>query len=104
MPKTILITGANRGIGLELARQYAGGGWRVHDCCRHPERASDLRQLAESEAGRVIIHQLDVTDDDAIATLADSLRGEPIDILLNNAGVYGVAGDSLGRLAPADWV
>lgn len=103
MPKTILITGANRGIGLELARQYAAGGWRVHACCRQPERASELRALAGSAAGRVTVHSLDVTDSNAIAALADALRGSPIDILLNNAGVSGVSGEHLGNLSESEW-
>ena len=104
MPKTILITGANRGIGLELARQYTAAGWRVHACCRQPERADELRRLAETAPGRMTAHPLDVTDGAAITNLAEVLRGEPIDILLNNAGVYGSHGESLGNLTEPDWV
>ena len=104
MPPTILITGANRGIGLELARQYAAGRWQVRACCRQPERAEELGHLAGSSAGRVTVHRLDVTDGKAIAALADALRGEPIDILLNNAGVFGVSGEHPGNLAESDWI
>ncbi|MCW8874768.1 MAG: SDR family NAD(P)-dependent oxidoreductase, partial [Gammaproteobacteria bacterium] len=42
MSKTILVTGSNRGIGLELVRQYASAGWQVHACCRDPEQATEL--------------------------------------------------------------
>lgn len=82
---TVLITGANRGIGLELTRSFAGDGWRVHACCRHPERAEALR----TTDGTVAVHRLDVTDGAMVAALARELDGEPIDILFNNAGVYG---------------
>lgn len=82
---TILITGANRGIGLELTRTFAKDGWRVHACCRDPERAKDLRALD----GSVEMHRLDVTDGDRVDGLARELEGEAIDILFNNAGVYG---------------
>jgi len=82
---TILITGANRGIGLELTRSFAEDGWRVHACCRDPESADELRQVD----GAVVVHRLDVTDGTAVAALARELAGEAIDILFNNAGVYG---------------
>jgi len=82
---TILITGANRGIGLELARSFAKDGWRVHACCRDPEGANELRAVD----GTVVVHRLDVTDGAMVAALARELDGEAIDILFNNAGVYG---------------
>ena len=82
---TILITGANRGIGLELTRSFAKDGWRVHACCRDPKQAKDLRSID----GDVVIHRLDVTDGDRMAGLARDLVGEAIDILFNNAGVHG---------------
>ncbi|MHA1601016.1 MAG: SDR family oxidoreductase [Alphaproteobacteria bacterium] len=83
--QTILITGANRGIGLELTRSFAKDGWRVHACCRDPEGANELRQVD----GTVVVHRLDVTDGAMVAGLARELDGEAIDILFNNAGVYG---------------
>jgi NAD(P)-dependent dehydrogenase (short-subunit alcohol dehydrogenase family) len=88
MKETILLTGSNRGIGLELARQYAAAGWRVHACCREPSRATDLQALA-AENRDLHIHQLDVTDHGRIADLARELDDQPIDLLFNNAGVYG---------------
>ena len=92
---TTLITGANRGIGLELARQYAADGWRVLACCRHPEKADALNKLAAQHADTVQIHALDVADLAQINRLAKTLEDEPIDLLINNAGVYPMA-DSKG--------
>lgn len=86
---TILITGANRGIGLELTRQYAADGWTVHACCRSPENARDLNKLAAKSGGVIQVHLLDVTHGIERESLAAQLQGEPIDILLNNAGISG---------------
>ena len=85
---TTLITGANRGIGLELARQYAADGWRVLACCRHPEKAAALNELAVQHSGRVQVLALDVTDLAQIDALSGALANESIDLLVNNAGVY----------------
>jgi NAD(P)-dependent dehydrogenase (short-subunit alcohol dehydrogenase family) len=86
--KTTLITGANRGIGLEFSRQYAEDGWRVLACCRTPEKADALNALATKYPDRVSVYMLDVADHDRIDELARLLSGEPIDLLINNAGVY----------------
>lgn len=85
---TALITGANRGIGLEFARQYAADGWRVHVCCRNPANADELKKLASQHDGRVQIHSLEVTDLAQIGQLAKTLANETIDLLINNAGYY----------------
>lgn len=79
---TILITGANRGIGLELARQYASDGDKVLACCRNPQEASDLKALEGIE-----VFQLDVTDGVSVKALKTELGDTPIDILINNAGI-----------------
>ncbi|MGE5320475.1 MAG: SDR family oxidoreductase [Hyphomicrobiaceae bacterium] len=86
-PPSMLITGANRGLGLEWARQYAEAGWRVLASCRHPEQAADLRALAGSHP-QVSVHRLDVTDGEQLRTLQLDLEQTTIDVLLNNAGVY----------------
>ena len=83
----ILITGANRGLGLEWARQYAEAGWRVIASCRRPEEADDLKALAARHP-QVSVHRLDVTDGEQLRTLQLDLEGARIDVLLNNAGVY----------------
>lgn len=86
MPR-VLITGANRGIGLEFARQYARDGWDVLACCR--STSSDLEGMEGVE-----VHHLDVTDHAAVESLAASLSGLPIDVLINNAGVNGQTSSS----------
>ncbi|MBB3064375.1 MULTISPECIES: SDR family oxidoreductase [Limibacillus] len=82
---TLLITGANRGIGLEFVRSYAESGWCVHACCRHPDKAKELKEIP----GDVNVHRVDVTDELQVANVARSLRDQPIDLLINNAGIYG---------------
>lgn len=80
--KTILITGANRGIGLELARQYASDGDKILACCRNPQEATDLKALEG-----VKVFQLDVADGASVEALKAELGDTPIDILINNAGI-----------------
>ena len=81
-PPTVLITGANRGIGLEYARQFAGKGYQVIGTTRDPADAKDLSAVADR------VEPLDVTDAASVAALARRLNGVPIDILVNNAGVF----------------
>jgi NAD(P)-dependent dehydrogenase (short-subunit alcohol dehydrogenase family) len=83
----ILVTGSNRGLGLEIATQYAADGWQVFAACRHPADAQALHALAESYSG-VSIHRLDVTRAEDMRSIARELAGEPLDLLFNNAGVY----------------
>lgn len=85
---TVLITGSNRGIGLEFARQYAAKGWRVIATARDPAKAEELKALAASHSN-VTIETLDVADNKAIDALAARYAGQPIDVLLNNAGWLG---------------
>jgi NAD(P)-dependent dehydrogenase (short-subunit alcohol dehydrogenase family) len=99
-----LITGSNRGLGLEWVRQCAGRGWRVFATCRDPDSAVDLRDLADQDSS-VSLHRLDVTDASQIDDLAESLRDERIDLLVNNAGVYFErwGQDSVGSIRYEDW-
>jgi NAD(P)-dependent dehydrogenase (short-subunit alcohol dehydrogenase family) len=85
---TVLITGASRGIGLELARQYAGRGWQVIATCRTPEAATALNAIAKQHA-KVTVEALDVTNHAQIDALATRYKGKPVDVLLNNAGISG---------------
>lgn len=85
---TVLITGSNRGIGLEFARQYAALGWNVIATCRRPGDADALAELAAANAN-VTIEQLDVLRHDMIDALAKKYKEQPIDVLLNNAGFFG---------------
>jgi NAD(P)-dependent dehydrogenase (short-subunit alcohol dehydrogenase family) len=96
---TILITGASRGLGLELARQYAAEGWRVIGTVRDARGRAALGALS----GHIEPQEVDVTDRSHIARLASELRGEPIDVLYCSAGLYGPQGMKLGRLEYAAW-
>lgn len=94
--ESILITGANRGIGLEFARQYAAKGWHVIATHRREEIPETLATLA-AERDNVQVETLDVNNPEHLAALVTKLDGMPIDVLLNNAAVMGI--DSTGTLA-----
>lgn len=96
----VLITGANRGIGLEFTKQYAADGWKVLACCRDPESADALQALA-STSKNVQVFALDVSDFSQIDSLALELKNEAIDVLINNAGVYPPS--SFGDTNYDDW-
>ena len=104
MKDKVLVTGANRGIGLEFARQYAETGWRVYACCRQPERAVELGRLAAVSEGRISIHPLDVTNATQIAALPAVLGDQPLDMLINNAGVYGQDDADFGNTDIHAWL
>ena len=95
---TILITGANRGLGLALATQYVQAGWSVIAACRTPRTATKLRALPQVEA-----MSLDVTAPRSIAALARHLKDRPIDVIINNAGVLGRP-EKGGRIDAADFL
>src|SRR5688572_22978894 len=101
--RTVLVTGANRGLGLEFVRQYAGDGWKVWAACRSPKSAKELKALQAQHADGISILALDVTDSDSIRSAAAQLRGEPIDLLLNNAGVGSPPAQKIGSLDYAAW-
>jgi len=102
--KRVLITGSNRGLGLEWVRQYAEANWQVIATCRHPAEAHALQMLASSNAN-VSIYKLDVTLPAEIEAVARILHGEPLDLLINNAGVYfeKFNADHLGAIHYGDW-
>ncbi len=87
MTTQVLITGANRGIGLEFTKQYAQQGWNVLACCRDIQHASALQALSKAHSN-VRIFNLDVADFTQIDALALQLKDEKIDVLINNAGIY----------------
>lgn len=90
---SIVITGTNRGIGLSLARFYKDDGWRVYACCRH--ESPELKALEDE---RFSIHRLDLSYDDQINQFARTMQNTPIDVLFNNAGVYGPSNNQIGSL------
>jgi NAD(P)-dependent dehydrogenase (short-subunit alcohol dehydrogenase family) len=98
MPK-VLITGANRGIGLGLVQQYLKDGWRVHATARDFEQAGELTTLSANP--QLSLHQLDVTDYAAVERLAGELND--IDLLINNAGYYGPKNYGLGQTDQKEW-
>lgn len=93
---TVLITGAARGLGLDFVKQYAARGWRVHACARTPAALVGI-------GGDIHAHPLEVTDYDAVSALAAKLAGEPIDVLINNAGISGREATVLGSIDPVVW-
>ena len=107
---TVLITGAGRGLGLELVRQYAADGWRVLACSRTPATPV-LQEIADADAEHVSTHALDVTDHAAVDALAAALEGTAVDVLLNVAGTMGaqsfaergLAIQRFGAMDYADW-
>ncbi len=92
LAETVLITGANSGIGLELASQYAAKGWTVIATQRRAEVPKSLADLM-AKYPKVSVEALDVTNAEQAAALAKKLSDTPIDVLINNAGVYNDRGN-----------
>ncbi|MGB7730760.1 MAG: SDR family oxidoreductase [Candidatus Acidiferrum sp.] len=99
---TVFVTGANRGLGLEFARQYATDGWKVLAAVREPKKAKELQDLAKKYSN-VEIHQLNVADEKSIRNLAAELDGESIDVLIHNSGVYPREGQKVGEIDYTGW-
>lgn len=105
---TVLVTGANRGLGLEFVQQYAADGWTVIAACRDPGKASELQATAQGSQGRVKVEAVEITDHASIDALATKYRGTPIDVLINNAGIIGpvrrdIVRQSFGSMDYAEW-
>ena len=95
---TVLITGSNRGLGLEFVKQYAAAGWNVIATARDVTGAKELRELAARHP-RVTLEKLDLLDRAGIKALAAKYKGRPIDVLLNNGGLLGdMKAQQLGSL------
>ena len=102
MPST-LITGANRGLGLEFAKQYLADNWKVYAACRDPSSASELPRLADGSRGKLLVLSVDVSDLANVRAAAVELKGKPIDLLLNNAGIGGPRGQTIGNIDYETW-
>jgi NAD(P)-dependent dehydrogenase (short-subunit alcohol dehydrogenase family) len=99
---SVLITGANRGLGFEFASQYAADGWRVFAACRDPAAASELQRLAQNK-NMLSIVALDVTDGESVRTAARQHRDVSIDVLINSAGIAGASGQTTGNVDYDSW-
>lgn len=104
MTKTVLITGANRGIGLELVKRYLQeADWQVIATCRQPENAVELKQLVASSSNRLKILPLEVTDSASVLRISNELKDATIDVLINNAGIYNDKGQKFGAINYDNW-
>jgi NAD(P)-dependent dehydrogenase (short-subunit alcohol dehydrogenase family) len=100
---SVLITGANRGLGLEFARQYSADDWHVYGACRDPNSALELRRLAEANHHKLQVLALDVTDLSSVKAAAADVDGQAIDLLINNAGVGGPRSQTIGSIDYEAW-
>ena len=103
MAATVLITGANRGLGFEFARQYATDGWRVFAACRNPTTASELKRLAQDRRGKLTVVAMDVTDAASVKNAATQLKDVAVDLLINSAGIGGAPGQKTGDVDYESW-
>ena len=98
----VLITGANRGLGLKFARQVADG-WQVFAACRNPASAGELQRLAKDSSGKLTVVAMDVTEAASIRKAAIRLEGVAIDLVINSAGIVGVSGQRACNIDYASW-
>jgi NAD(P)-dependent dehydrogenase (short-subunit alcohol dehydrogenase family) len=99
----VLITSANRGLGLEFAAQYLADGWHVYAACRQPKAAEKLRRLAQNAKNRVDIVAMDVTNASSIDRAAKKIGDGAIDVLINSAGITGKPGQKTGNVDYVSW-
>jgi len=100
---TILITGTNRGLGLEFVSQYINRGDRVIATCRNMESADELHEMQMSHSALQLM-ELDVLKQDSIERFAEAIKGEAIDIFISNAGVYGPRDGNFGQVTSSNWL
>lgn len=101
---TLVISGANRGLGLEFVSQYLNAGWDVYAGCRKPEQATELNKLSgQASKGTLYVMPLDVTDAQSRQRFCGAVGNQTVDLLINNAGTYGPKGTPLGDVDEAEW-
>tara|TARA_B100000795_G_C22705040_1_gene401219 strand:+ start:72 stop:758 length:687 start_codon:yes stop_codon:yes gene_type:complete len=98
---TVLVTGANRGLGYEFVKQYSEKGFDIFACCRNIDQAKNLKKLAEV-SNNIEIYELDVGNIKKIKNLAQQLQNKKIDVLINNAGIY--RSSTIGNTNYDDWL
>ena len=101
---SVLITSANRGLGLEFAVQYLAAQWQVYGACREPQAADKLQQLARKDPQRLRILAMDVTDAASVAAATERVGERGIDLLINSAGISGPSGQRTGRVDYGSWM
>lgn len=101
--QTVVITGANRGLGLEFCRQYLESGAATYACCRQPEQSSELLVLKQSYANQLTLIPLDITNAAQRQQLSYAVPKQ-VDILINNAGVYGPRDLNYDELTEKEWL
>jgi NAD(P)-dependent dehydrogenase (short-subunit alcohol dehydrogenase family) len=100
MSDVYVISGASRGIGLELTRQLLDQGHQVFAGVRTPNKATDLLALAQASGDRLSVLELDVSSTESVRRFADAVSADHVDVLLNNAGVYLDGDAELGQVPP----
>jgi NAD(P)-dependent dehydrogenase (short-subunit alcohol dehydrogenase family) len=100
----VLLTGANRGLGLEFTRQYLAEGWDVIAACRDPRAAEALQRLEGSPSGSLTLLEMDVADSASVRRAAAQLPAPSIDIAINCAGIFGGHAQALGSLDYDEWI
>ncbi|MGB2133624.1 MAG: SDR family oxidoreductase [Pseudomonadales bacterium] len=96
----VLITGANRGIGLQLTKHYIEAGWEVIATYRNAEGNEALQALASPQ---LTLLQADVNNDEGINKIASYFQGQGLDLLINNAGIYGPRDQTFGKVERQAW-
>jgi len=100
---TILVTGANRGLGIEFVEQYLNEGNEVIATYRNENSSMDLIEMG-NERSNLKLLQLDVSSNKSLNSFAENLGDSPIDIFINNAGVYGPRNSSFGNVDEENWI
>jgi NAD(P)-dependent dehydrogenase (short-subunit alcohol dehydrogenase family) len=101
--KNVFITGTNRGLGLELVRQYLRQGRKVFATCRNPLESVELTGLQKIFNGKLEIVELNLFSDQSVKQLSKSFRDQPIDLFINNAGMMGLGDSELGQVNGDIW-